>query len=82
MIRLYKIKKKVSNVNYKLELLKGSRIHSIFHVLLLKEAARVAETSNKEIQPKHELDVYNVKRVLDSKVSNKGQIEYLIKWLD
>jgi hypothetical protein len=82
MIRLYKIKKKVSNVNYELELLKGSRIHLIFYVLLLKEAARAAETSNKEIQPEHELDVYNVKRVLDSRVSNKGQIEYLIKWLD
>jgi hypothetical protein len=49
MIRLYKIKKKVLNVNYKLELPKGSRIHLIFHVLLFKEAARVAETSNKEI---------------------------------
>ena len=79
MIRLYKIKKKVLNVNYKLELPKGSRIHLIFYVSLLKEAARVAETSNKEIQLEHELDVYNVKRILDSKVSNKGQIKYLIK---
>jgi hypothetical protein len=72
MIRLYKIKKKVLNINYELELLKGSKIHLIFYVLLLKEAARVVETSSKEIQPKHELDVYNVKRVLDSRVSSKG----------
>ena len=72
MIGPYKIRKKVSNVNYELELPKGSRIHLIFYVLLLKEAARVAETSNKEIQPKQELDVYNVKQVLDSKISNKG----------
>jgi len=79
IIGLYKIKKKVLNVNYKLELLKGSRIHFIFYVLLLKEAAGAAETSNKEIQLEHKLDVYNVKRVLDSKVSNKGQIKYLIK---
>ena len=49
IIRLYKIKKKVLNINYKLELLKGSRIHFIFYVLLLKEVARTAETSNKEI---------------------------------
>jgi hypothetical protein len=62
-----------------LELPKGSRIHLIFYVLLLKEAAGVAETSSKEIQLKHELDVYNVEKVLNSKVSNKGQIEYLIK---
>ena len=49
MLRLYKIKKKVLSVNYKLELPKGSRIHLIFYVLLLKEAAGIAETSIKEI---------------------------------
>jgi hypothetical protein len=65
-----------------LELLKGSRIHPIFYVLLFKEAAGAAETSSKEIQPEHELDMYNVERVLDSRVSDKGQMEYLIKWLD
>jgi len=72
MLRLYKIKKKVLNVNYKLELLKGSRIHLIFYILLLKEVARIAETSIKEIKLKHKLNVYNVKQVLDSKVSNKS----------
>ena len=72
MIGLYKIKKKVSNINYKLELPKGSRIHPIFYVSLLKEAAGAAETSSEEIQPEHKLDVYNVERVLDSRVSNKG----------
>jgi hypothetical protein len=72
MLRLYKIKKKVLNINYKLELLKGSRIHLIFYVSLLKKAARIAETSTKEIRLEHELDVYNVKQVLNSKISNKG----------
>ena len=72
MLRLYKIKKKVLNINYKLELLKGSRIHLIFYILLFKEVARIAETSTKEIRLKHELDMYNVKQVLDSKISNKG----------
>ena len=72
MLRLYKIKKKVLNVNYKLELPKGSRIHLIFYVLLFKEAARIAETSTKEIKLKHKLNMYNVKQVLDSKISNKG----------
>jgi hypothetical protein len=70
------------NINYELELPKGSRIHPIFHVSLFKEAAGVAETSSEEIQLKHKLDVYNVERVLNSRVSNKGQMEYLIKWLD
>ena len=72
MLRLYKIKKKVLNINYKLELLKGSRIYLIFYVLLLKEAVRIAETSTKEIKLKHKLNVYNVKQVLDNKISNKG----------
>jgi hypothetical protein len=72
MLRLYKIKKKVLDINYKLELLKGSKIYLIFYILLLKEAARIAKTSTKEIRLKHKLDVYNIKRVLDSKVSNKG----------
>jgi len=82
MLRLYKIRKKVLDVNYKLELLRGSRIHLIFYTLLLKEAAKTAEPSTEEIKLKHKLDVYNVKRVLDSRISKKGQIEYLIKWLD
>jgi len=72
MLRLYKIKKKVLNINYKLELLKGSRIYLIFYILLLKEVARIAETSTKEIKLKHKLDVYNIKQVLDSRISNKG----------
>jgi hypothetical protein len=72
MLRLYKIKKKVLNVNYKLKLLKGSRIHLIFHVSLLKEVVETIETSTKEIRLKHKLNVYNVKKVLNSKVSNKG----------
>jgi len=72
MLRLYKIKKKVLNINYELELPKGSRIHLIFYVLFLKEAARIAETSIKEIKLKHKLDVYNVKKVLNSKISKKG----------
>ena len=72
MLRLYKIKKKVLNVNYKLELPKGSRIYLIFYILLLKEAARIAKTSTKEIKLKHKLNMYNVKQVLNSKISNKG----------
>ena len=72
MLRLYKIKKKVLNVNYKLELLKRFKIYLIFYVLLFKEVVRIVKTSTKEIRLKHKLDVYNVKRVLNSKVSNKG----------
>jgi hypothetical protein len=41
---------------------------------------RVA-VSNEELQLDHELDIYNIKRILDSRVSKK-KIEYLVKWLD
>ena len=79
MLRLYKIKKKVSNINYKLELPKGFRIHLIFYVLLLKEAVGTVEPSNKEIELEHKLNVFDVKRILDSKISKKGHIKYLVK---
>ena len=72
MLRLYKIKKKVLNINYKLELLKGSRIYLIFYVLLFKEVARIIKTSTKEIKLKYKLNIYNIKQVLNSKISNKG----------
>ena len=72
MLKLYKIKKKVLSVNYKLKLLKRFKIYLIFYIVLLKEAARTIELSIKEIKLKHKLDVYNIKQVLNSKVSNKG----------
>ena len=79
MLRLYKVKKKVLSVNYKLKLLKGFKVYLIFYVLLFKEAVKIAKTNTKEIKLKHKLDMYNIKQVLDNKISNKGQIEYLIK---
>jgi hypothetical protein len=75
---LYKIVIKKSLVNYKLQLLKGSRLHLVFYVSLLELAPLGVAVSNKELQPNHELDIYNVERILDSRVSRK-KIEYLVK---
>jgi hypothetical protein len=36
-LELFKILKSIKNINYKLYLFKTMRIHSIFHVLLLKK---------------------------------------------
>jgi len=72
MLRLYKIRKKVSKVNYKLKLLKGSRVHLIFYVLLFKKVAGIVKTSINEIRLKHKLNIYNVKKILNNKISNKG----------
>jgi Chromo (CHRromatin Organisation MOdifier) domain len=54
----------------------------IFYVSLLKEAVGTAGTSTEEIEPEHEPDVFDVERILDSRVNNKGKTEYLVKWLD
>jgi RNase H-like domain found in reverse transcriptase/Reverse transcriptase (RNA-dependent DNA polymerase)/Integrase zinc binding domain/Chromo (CHRromatin Organisation MOdifier) domain/Retrotransposon gag protein len=77
----YEIMEKVSDVNFRLRLPKGSRIHPVFHVSLLSEAPPDAKTNDEEIQPAEEPDVYDVEKILASRVSN-GKIEYLIKWLD
>jgi hypothetical protein len=70
---------KVLSINYKLRLLKGSRVYPIFHISLFKEVAEIANTNNKEIELENEPDIFNIKRILDSRVSNRGQTEYLVK---
>jgi hypothetical protein len=80
-LRLYKIVAKKSLVNYKLQLPKGLRLHLVFYVLLLELTLLGVAVSNKELQPNHKLDIYNIERILDSRVS-KRKIEYLVKWLD
>jgi hypothetical protein len=78
---LYKIVAKKSLVNYELRLPKGSRLYLVFYVSLLEPAPLGVAVGNEELQPNYELDVYDVERILDSRVSKK-KIEYLIKWLD
>ena len=75
---LYKIVAKKLLVNYKLRLLKGSRLYLVFYILLLKVALRNVVVSNTKIKLKNKLNIYNVKKILNSKVINKT-IKYLIK---
>jgi Chromo (CHRromatin Organisation MOdifier) domain len=78
---LYKIVAKKLLINYKLRLPKGLRLYLVFHVSLLELALPGVVVSNEELQPDYELDIYNVEKILDSRVSKK-KIEYLVKWLD
>jgi hypothetical protein len=47
-------------------------------MLLLKLVLPSVITSNKEIKQDYKLNVYNVKRILDLRVSKK-KVEYLVK---
>ena len=79
----YEILEKVSSLNYKLKLPKGSRLHPVFHISLLEPAQKDAPLETLDAKDKNEADVYNVERILDSRINNKTrQVEYLIKWLN
>jgi hypothetical protein len=76
---LFRIIENISSVNYKLELPKISRLYPVFYILLLepaKEITQIDETT--DIQPEYNTNIYNIKKVLASRV-NRGSTEYFIK---
>jgi hypothetical protein len=77
-LRLYKIITKKLLVNYKLQLPKGLRLYLVFYVLLLELVLLGVVVGNKELQLNYKLNIYNIKKVLNSKVS-KRKIKYLVK---
>src|SRR5215212_9625183 len=75
----FRILKKISNVNFEIKLPTKSKLHLVFHILLLEKAPDyVPKATNTNIQPENEPDIYDVEKVLDKRVSLK-KTEYLVK---
>jgi hypothetical protein len=76
---LFRVEEKISSVNYKLELPKTSRLYPVFYILLLEPAKGIMQIDKTtDIQSEQDTDVYNIEKVLASRVS-KRSTEYLIK---
>lgn len=94
----FKVLAKVGPLAYRLELPPVMRIHPVISVAQLEPAASVSGpdrygrrinlepppvvNENESEQTGKDGKLYDVERVLDKRVSDKGKISYLIKWKD
>jgi hypothetical protein len=52
----------------------------VFYIILLELArGNTLVVTNTEIQPEHDLDIYEVKEILDTRQKENNQQEYLVK---
>ncbi len=82
-LEFYKILKIKESINYKLNLSTFMKIHSIFHICLLKFADSNAsiQTESSEIDSKNQNIKYEVKNILNQQ-NIKSQSHWLVKWKD
>src|SRR5439155_17689089 len=73
----FRIRRKLSQVMFELELPKGSRLYPVFHAALLETAPQQIPIQT-ELQAGKEQE-YEVEEILDSSTTPKGQ-EYLVSW--
>jgi len=74
----FRILRKLSALNYELELPKGARIHPIFHVSLLELAPSNAKIQTTlKVEPDEQ--EYEVEDILDKRTNGRTE-EYLVKW--
>ncbi|XP_076942181.1 uncharacterized protein LOC143611973 [Bidens hawaiensis] len=78
----YKIVQRIGKVAYKLLLPKGSRVHPVFHVSLLKPCFGDTTNYSGDIDAFREQDLHDLKpeSIDDVRVGDFGQTEVLIKW--
>ncbi len=82
-LKSYKILKIKESINYKLNLSAFMKIHSIFHICLLKSADlnTLIQTESSEIDSKSQNIKYKVKNILNQQ-NIKSQFHWLVKWKD
>jgi hypothetical protein len=79
---LFKIKKVIGLVNYKLVLPKTMNIHPVFHISLLELVLPgVLPAPVTEIEPVNPNAKYKIEKILDYK-RVRNYIKYLVKWTD
>jgi hypothetical protein len=81
----YRVKRKVGEVAYELELPQGSKIHNVFHVSCLKRALGQHVVANEELPPVDEeghliLIPEEILEVRVKQLRNRDIKEYLVKW--
>ena len=74
----FKIEQKISDLNFKLSLPRGMKIHPIFHVSLLEPAPENAELIDR-LEVESDQNIYEVESIMDSRQHN-NRLEYLVKW--
>jgi len=77
-IELFKIKRNIKELSYKLDLLKEMQIHSVFHASMLQCCNQFIplQTTETSVEPDEE---YQVKNILEKRMIS-GKTHYLIKW--
>jgi hypothetical protein len=64
----FKISEQIGTVNFRLELLENSKLYLVFYVVLLELArGNTLVITDTEIQPEYNLDVYKIKKILDTR---------------
>jgi hypothetical protein len=52
----------------------------VFYIILLELArSNILVVTNIEIQPEHDLDIYKIEEILDTRQGENNQQEYLVK---